>query len=102
MSTATIRAYERTDLPLSIRLPSLARRFECLNGAKGLEPWNEEQFYNWVNSQPHNSAAYQTGLLLLNLSDYKKADTFDILKAAGFWNDNDKHMFIDFIRIWKF
>lgn len=100
--TATIRAYERFDLPLEERLPSLARRFPCLKDAEGIFPWDPDKLHNWILGLDENNPAYQTGVLLLNLVEHPTPLRFDVLKAAVGWSEQDRQMFVDFMRIWKF
>lgn len=107
MAEVTIRAYEQNNLPLDKRLTSLARRFPCLKNAQGIEPWNAEVFYRWsldqkkLNNEIDNSLNH-TCLFLLNLAEYKKCEPFNILSASKVWEDADKQMFINWMRIWKF
>jgi len=102
MTAVTIRAYERNELALEERLSSLARRFPCLAKAKGIDPWNETAFHQWLSSQHPDSSANHAGLFLLNLAGYTKCEPFDILAANKVWEDPDKQMFINWMRIWKF
>jgi len=102
MTEAIIRSYERADLPLSERLMSLARRFTCLDGADGISPFAPALLHRWVLTQPIDSAAHQTGLLLLNLADADIGERFDALRAARAWCPEDRQMFINLLRIWQF
>ena len=102
MPDPIIRSYERNDLPLAQRLPSLARRFVCLEQAAGISPFDPEALATWVKSQPPSSAGHQTGLLLLNLYGEPTAARFDVLAAAKAWCPEDRQMFINLLRIWQF
>ena len=102
MTVATIRAYERRDLPIGERLPSLGRRFPCLEDAGGLEPFDPATFHAWIESKGSRSAAYHAGLLLLNLYGAGPWDKFDVLAATRVWDDADRQMFINWMRVWRF
>ena len=101
MSTVSIRAYEQKDLPLKERLSSLARRFTTLKNAHGIAPFSAERLYEWI-SQNNDTATFQTGLLLLQLADFETAEHFDLLSAMSAWEEDDRQMFINFLRIWNF
>ncbi len=101
-TVSSIRSYERTDLGLEERLPSLALRFPCLEGALGLEPWDTARLHAWIAGQGEGGAAWHAGLLLLNLWGEGPWPPFDMLAAARTWEDGDKQMFINWLRVWKF
>ena len=101
MAVASIRSYERRDLPLEQRLPSLARRFPCLKGAAGLEPFDPAALHAWTVAQGAGSAAYHAGLFLLNLYGAGPWPPFDVLAAARVWEDADRQMFINWMRVWR-
>lgn len=101
MSTVPIRAYERKDLPIEKRLPSLARRFTPLRNAHGISPFDPEALYEWI-SRSNDTATFQTGLLILKLADYETEEHFDLLSAMSSWEEADRQMFINFLRIWDF
>lgn len=101
MSTVSIRAYEQKTLPLDQRLSSLAKRFSALEQADGISPFEPSQLYQWV-AQSNDVAAIQTGLLLLQLSQFPTNAQFDVLGAMKAWNEADRQMFINFLRIWDF
>lgn len=101
-SVSSIRSYERADLDLDNRLPSLARRFPCLAGAGGLEPWDPAAFHAWIAERGEGGPAWHAGLLLLNLWGEGSWPAFDLLAAARAWDDPDKQMFVNWLRVWKF
>jgi hypothetical protein len=101
-SVSSIRAYERPELPLEQRLPSLARRFPCLDGAAGLDPWDPRALHAWIRERGEGSAAWHAGLLLLNLWGRRDWPRFDALAAARVWEEGDKQMFVDWMRVWRF
>lgn len=102
MTVTSIRAYERRELPVAERLPSLARRFPCLRGAAGLDPFDPAAFHAWSSSRGPGSAAYHAGLLLLNLYGEGPWERFDVLAALRAWSDADRQMFINWMRVWRF
>jgi hypothetical protein len=102
MTVTSIRAYERRELPVAERLPSLARRFPCLAGAAGLDPFDPATFHAWATSRGTSSAAYHAALLLLNLYGAGPWERFDVLAAARVWGDADRQMFINWMRVWRF
>ena len=97
-----IRAYERGDLPLEERLPSLARRFPCLQGAAGIDPWDPEALHRWAQASPEESSARYAATLVLNLWREGPWDRFDILAAARVWEEADLQTFVDWLRVWRF
>jgi hypothetical protein len=101
-AVTSIRAYERRELPIAERLPSLARRFPCLRGAEGLEPFDPGAFHASMRARGDGSAAYHAGLLLLNLYGKGPWERFDALAALRAWGDADRQMFINFMRVWRF
>ena len=101
MTDISIRSYERKELPLEKRLPSLARRFPSLNRADGVDPWDPEKLNRWVEGCD-DPAAEQAGLLLLGLAGIPTSKPFDVLVAMGCWSDDDRQMFVNFLRIWDF
>jgi hypothetical protein len=101
MPSVPIRAYERKDLPLEKRLSSLARRFTPLANAHGINPFEPEVLYEWI-SRSNDIATFQTGLLMLKLAGYETEEHFDLLSAMSAWEDTDRQMFINFLRIWDF
>ena len=102
MVLTAIRAYERSDLPLAERLPSLGRRFPSLADAAGLDPWNADRLFAWISERGAQSPAFHAGLLLLNLHGRGPWPPFDVLAAARVWDDEDRQMFIDWMRVWRF
>jgi len=98
----SIRAYERNDLPIEERLPSLARRFPCLEGAEGIDPWEPEVFHRWVARHPEGDPAFHGGLLLLNLWSRGPWPGFDALAAARVWLEPDRLAFIGWMKVWRF
>ena len=102
MALTAIRAYERSDLPLDERLPSLGRRFPSLSGAAGLDPWDPERLHDWIRERGPDSPAFHAGLLLLNLQGPGPWPSFDALAAARVWGDEDRQMFINWLRVWRF
>ncbi|MBN2525351.1 MAG: hypothetical protein JXR76_03090 [Deltaproteobacteria bacterium] len=101
MSTVSIRAYERNDLPLKERISSLAKRFAALKNAHGISPFDGDALYEWI-SQSSDIATFQTGLLLLQLAGHETQERFDLLSAMSAWEEDDRQMFINFLRIWDF
>ena len=102
MTVTSIRAYERRELPVADRLPSLARRFPCLKGAAGLEPFDPASFHAWAKSKGPGSGEYHAAILLLNLFGDGAWEKFDVLTAARVWGDADRQMFINWMRVWRF
>ena len=102
MTETMIRAYERSDLPIEEKLPSLARRFTSLADAPGLEPWDPPSFHAWVLEREDGSAARHAGLFILNLFGAGPWDTFDILAATRVWDEGDRQAFINWMRVWRF
>lgn len=98
----TIRAYERSDLPLKEKLVSLARRFPCLHNAAGIDPWSVKKLRDWTLNRIHGSAEYHAGLFVLNLADCDDCDKFDILEAARIWEEPDRQVFVNWMRVWRF
>ncbi|MBN2714252.1 MAG: hypothetical protein JXX14_00275 [Deltaproteobacteria bacterium] len=101
MPTVPIRAYEQKNLPLEERLTSLARRFSTLKNAHGVSPFAPEILYDWI-SQSSDIAVFQTGLLMLQLAGYDTTERFDLLLAMSAWDEDDRQMFINFLRVWDF
>ena len=97
----SIRAYERSDLPVEEKLPSLGKRFPCLTGASGLDPWDSTVFHEWVSQQENGSSAYHAGHLLLNLFGDGPWEQFDILAARRVWAPDDRLAFIKWIQVWQ-
>jgi hypothetical protein len=102
MAVASIRAYERRDLPIRERLPSLGRRFPCLKNAAGLDPFDPAAFHAWALARGPGAGEYHAALLLLNLSGDGPWERFDALAAARVWSDADRQMFINWMRVWRF
>ncbi len=102
MAVAAIRGYERKDLPLDRRLPSLARRFPCLEGARGVDPWAPEEFHGWMTEMGEGTATFHAGLLILNLWQPGHWPRFDLLEAAQVWGESDRQTFINWMRVWRF
>jgi hypothetical protein len=96
-----IRDYENPALPLEERLPSLARRFACLEGAHGLDPWAPELFQRWIQAQGKGSAAWHAGLLVLGLWDSGPWAEFDAIAAVKSWNEEERTVFATWVRSWK-
>ena len=97
-----IRAYERGDLPLEERLPSLARRFPCLESASGIDPWDPEALHSWARALPSGSAGFHAAHLILNIWGPGPWEGFDLLEAARTWDEADRQTFVDWIRVWRF
>ena len=95
-----IRDYENVDLPLEERVPSLARRFPCLREAKGLSPFNAEEFHVWVASRPESSAAHHAGLFILNLLPEGDWPRFDAIRAISLFDDENRIIFANWARCW--
>lgn len=95
-----VRDYENSGLSLEERLPSLARRFSCLTGAKGLNPWSASEFYNWVLMQEENSSAWHAGHLVLNVYGKGPWVAFDAIAAVQIWNEDDRALFAAWVRFW--
>lgn len=101
MTGVSIRAYERKDLPLTDRLTSLARRFTPLKNAHGVSPFDPDTLYEWI-SESNDTAVFQTGLLLLQLVGFETTERFDLMSAMSAWEEEDRQMFINFLRVWDF
>ncbi len=97
----SIRAYERSDLPLEEKLSSLGKRFPCLKGARGFDPWDPTVFHAWVSRQENGGSAYHAGHLLLNLSGDGPWEPFDILAARRVWTSDDRQTFIKWMKVWQ-
>lgn len=100
--TSTIRRYERTALGLEERLPSLARRFSCLAGARGIDPWDPAELHAWIATRGEGGAAWHVGLLLLGLWGRGPWPRFDLLAAAPVLEDPDRQMLVNWLRVWRF
>jgi hypothetical protein len=98
-NSVPIRAYERTDLPLCIRLPSLAKRFSCLIDAKGITPWNTDSLYSWVKAV-NDMAPRQGGLLILGLAKIETDEKFDLFSAMESFKEQDRQMLVNLMKIW--
>ena len=96
-----IRDYENPDLTMDRRLPSLARRFSCLKGADGLEPWSPDKFHAWVIAAGQGTPAWHAGHLILNLSGKGSWEPFDAIAAVDTWDDPDKSLFATWVLSWK-
>ncbi|MBN2342189.1 MAG: hypothetical protein JXX29_19930 [Deltaproteobacteria bacterium] len=101
MPTVSIRAYEQKDLPLEQRLASLAKRFAALKDAEGISPFSPAALHAYIQNSD-NVAAVQTGLLLLQLAGHPTEEPFELLTAMAAWSDEDRQMFINFLRVWDF
>ena len=101
MANSSIRAYERIDLPLEERLPSLARRFHALVTAEGTDPWDANALHNWAQAQKQDSPGRHAGLFLLNLWGPGPWDRFDAIAAVHSWKDQDRVMFANWARVWR-
>ncbi len=101
MQGRLIRDYENPDLPFERRLPSLARRFTCLKGAAGLEPWSPAALYSWIETAGEGTAAWHAGHLILNLSGPGDWSSFDAIAAVKTWNDEDLTVFTTWARTWR-
>ena len=102
MSTVhLLRDYENPDLPLEARLPSLARRFPCLKGAPGLDPFSIETFYRWVDTRPEQSAARHAGYLILSLSGKGPWPRFDAVAAIPVFDEENRLVFANWARTWQ-
>ncbi len=101
MTKVSIRAYEQKNLPIEKRLPSLAKRFECLKNMPGLEPWNTALISDWIKTID-SVASKQGALLLLGLAGVKSDKKFDLFIAMKSWTDSDRQMFVNLLRIWSF
>ena len=101
MERRLIRDYENTDLPLERRLPSLARRFPCLTGARGIDPWSPDELHRWVESQEEGCAGRYAGLFVLNLLGDGPWDRFDAVRAVPVWDDDERRTFANWVRTWS-
>lgn len=101
MTQVSIRDYERKELPLEQRLTSLARRFPSLKDADGISPFEPDNLKAWVLACD-KEAGVQSGLLMLQLGGVKMDVPFDVLSAMACWSDEDRQMFVNFLRIWDF
>jgi hypothetical protein len=95
-----VRDYENPALSLEERLPSLARRFSCLNGVGGLNPWSALDFYDWVLMQGESSSAWHAGHLVLNVYGKGPWVGFDAIAAVQVWNEADRGLFAAWARFW--
>ena len=102
MTDVRIRTYERKDLPLEQRLPSLARRFPSLRGARGIDPWNADALRQWMNGCSDEGALQTARLLLAIAGVATPAEAFDLMKAMKAWSTADRQMFVNFLRVWDF
>jgi hypothetical protein len=102
MSSTTIRAYERADLPLTQRLASLARRFPCLEHARGIDPFDPNELHAWAVAQGSESAAFHAAALLCNLWGDGPWERFDVLNATRVFSDQEKQMFVNWMLSWRF
>jgi hypothetical protein len=100
-SVRLLRDYENKDLPLEIRLPSLARRFPCLKGAAGLMPFSKESFHRWVLSTPKDSQAGHAGRLILNLAGKGPWEPFDVIAAISTFDAENREVFVNWARSWS-
>ena len=100
-SVRLLRDYENPDLSLDVRLPSLARRFPCLKGAPGLEPFCAPAFYTWILTKPEGSAARHAGLLILNLSGEGPWHPFDAIGAIQVFDEENRNVFANWARSWR-
>jgi hypothetical protein len=96
-----VRDYENSGLSLGERLPSLARRFSCLAGAKGLDPWSAAEFHDWILMRDENSSAWHAGHLVLNVYDKGPWEAFDAIAAVRVWNEEDRGLFAAWARFWE-
>jgi hypothetical protein len=96
-----VRDYENEMLPFERRLPSLARRFDCLKDAQGLEPWNAEALHAWTLSVPVGSAAWHAGHLILNLSGPGPWARVDIIAAMRVLGDEDRKTLATWVLSWR-
>ncbi len=96
-----VRDYENPTLPLTKRLPSLARRFSCLEGADGIYPWSAKDLHAWVLEQGEGSAAWHAGHLILNVFGEGPWELFDAVAAVKVWNDDDRAVFAGWARTWQ-
>ncbi len=96
-----VRDYENSSLSLEERLPSLARRFSCLGGAKGLDSWSASEFYDWILMQNEKSPAWHAGHLVLNVYDRGQWAAFDAISAVRVWNEEDRALFAAWVRFWE-
>ena len=102
MSTVRLlRDYENPDLPLAVRLPSLARRFPCLRGASGLDPFSVMDFHQWVASRPEESAARHAGCLILSLAGDGPWPRFDAVAAISTFDEENRLVFANWARTWR-
>lgn len=95
-----VRDYENRDLPLAKRLPSLARRFNCLANADGLDPWLPEQLYSWILAKGEGTPEWYAGHLILNLSGKGPWNKFDAIEAVMVWDPEDRSVFASWARTW--
>lgn len=101
MRSELIRDYENAKLPLERRLPSLAKRFPCLVGAEGLEPWTPERFYSWLQTQKQNASSWHAGLLVLNLQGKGPWEPFDVVDAIEHFDDANRVVFATWAISWR-
>jgi hypothetical protein len=102
MDAITIRAYERPELPIDERLGSLARRFPCLKGARGVAPFAAAELHAWARTLGAHTPGFHGAMLILNLFGAGPWAPFDAVAAARIWGDADKKMFANWLLVWRF
>lgn len=100
-SIRLLRDYENPNLPLEVRLPSLARRFPCLAGAPGLDPFSPNIFYKWILSKPPGTSTWHAGHLILNLHDKGPWAPFDAVAAVTAFDEKNRTVFANWARTWQ-
>lgn len=96
-----VRDYENDELPLERRLPSLARRFDCLVGALGLDPWSPEALHRWTLGQVVGSAPWHAGHLILNLVGSGPWAKFEVIDAVDALNEKDRRTLATWVIGWR-
>ncbi len=99
-SVRLLRDYENKGLSLEIRLPSLARRFPCLKGAPGLEPFSPQILHHWALSEPKDSQAGHAARLILNLAGSGPWEPFDVIAAISVFDAANRDVFVNWARSW--
>ena len=100
-SNSLVRDYENPNLSLEQRLPSLARRFPCLERADGLDPWSPNAFYEWALSDGEGTSRWHAAHLVLNLEGKGPWKQFDAIAAIQIFGDADRLVFSSWAKTWK-
>jgi hypothetical protein len=96
-----VRDYENDELPIERRVSSLARRFDCLASARGLEPWSAEALHCFALGQPRDSAAWHASHLILNLVGSGPWAKFDIVGALAVLSEKDRRTLATWVISWR-